>query len=178
MWSGKETRQYCLIEVKSLCFGVSSEFLLLSCVSVAQLCPTLCNPVDCSPPGSSVHETLQARLLEWIAISFCRRSFQPRDQTQVSHIGGRFSTIWATGFPTFLISCLPICKQNVQWVGTRFCSWIAEVWILFLYYQPCDIVTNPGSWTLYAAEIGKRPDKKFRQGFTGSPAIARGRRIK
>ena len=79
------------------------------------------------------------------------------------------------GFPTFLISCLPICKQNVQWVGTRFCGWIGEVWILFLYYQPCDIVTNPGSWTLYAAEIDKRPDEKFRQGFTGTRAIARGR---
>ena len=39
-------------------------------VLVAQLCPTLCNPVDCSPPGSSVHGILQARMLEWAAISF------------------------------------------------------------------------------------------------------------
>ena len=37
---------------------------------VAQLCPTLCNPMDCSPPGSSVHEILQARILEWVAIPF------------------------------------------------------------------------------------------------------------
>ena len=40
----------------------------------AQLCPTLCNPVDCSPPGSSVHGILQARVLEWVAISFSRGS--------------------------------------------------------------------------------------------------------
>ena len=41
---------------------------------VAQLCPTLCDPVDCSPPGSSVHGILQARILEWVAISFSRGS--------------------------------------------------------------------------------------------------------
>ena len=49
--------------------------------SVAQSCPTLCNPVDCSPPGSSVHGILQARILEWVAISFSRGSSQPRDRT-------------------------------------------------------------------------------------------------
>ena len=41
-------------------------------VKVAQSCPTLCNPVDCSPPGPSVHEVLQARILEWVAIPFSR----------------------------------------------------------------------------------------------------------
>ena len=46
--------------------------------SVAQSCPTHCNPMDCSPPGSSVHGILQARLLEWVAISFSRRSSWPR----------------------------------------------------------------------------------------------------
>ena len=47
---------------------------------------TLCDPMDCSPPGSSVHGILQARILEWVAISFSRGSSQPRDQTQVTHI--------------------------------------------------------------------------------------------
>ena len=51
--------------------------------------------MDCSPPGFSVHGILQARILEWIAIPFSRGSSQPRDQTQVSHITGRFFTIWA-----------------------------------------------------------------------------------
>ena len=41
---------------------------------VAQSCPTLCDPVDCSPPGSSTHGILQARILEWVAISFSRRN--------------------------------------------------------------------------------------------------------
>ena len=48
-------------------------------VLVAQLCLTLCDPMDCSPPGSSVHGILQARILEWVAISFSRGSSQPRD---------------------------------------------------------------------------------------------------
>ena len=50
----------------------------------------------CSLPGSSIHGTLQARILEWIAFSFSGGSSQPRDQTQVSCIAGWFSTIWAT----------------------------------------------------------------------------------
>ena len=62
-------------------------------VLVIQSCPTLCNPVDCSPPGSSVHGILQARILEWVAISFSRQSSRPRDQTQVSCTAGRFFTI-------------------------------------------------------------------------------------
>ena len=49
-------------------------------------CPTLCNPMDCSPPGFSVHGLLQARILEWVAMPFTRGSSQPRDWTQVSYI--------------------------------------------------------------------------------------------
>ena len=54
---------------------------------VAQLCLTLCNPMDCSMPSSSVCGTSQARILEWVAISFSRGSFWPRDQTRVSYVG-------------------------------------------------------------------------------------------
>ena len=61
-----------------------------------QSCPTLCDPMDCSPPGSSVHEILQARILEWVVISFSRGSSWPRDQTQVSCTGAGFFTVWAT----------------------------------------------------------------------------------
>ena len=63
---------------------------------VAQLCPTLCDPKDCSLPGSSIHGIFQARVLEWIAISFSRGSSRPRDGTRVSRIAGRRFTIWAT----------------------------------------------------------------------------------
>ena len=58
-------------------------------VKVAQSCPTLCEPLDSSLPGSSVHRILQARILEWIAISFSRGSSRSRDWTQVP-------SIWAT----------------------------------------------------------------------------------
>ena len=63
---------------------------------VAQSCPTLCYPMDCSPPGSSIRGIHQARILEWVAISFSRGSSQPRDRTQVSHIAGRCFNLWAT----------------------------------------------------------------------------------
>ena len=65
-------------------------------VLITQSCPTLCNPMDCSLPGSSVHGILQARILVWVAIPFSRGSSQPSDRTQVSLIEGRFFTIWAT----------------------------------------------------------------------------------
>ena len=60
---------------------------------VVQSCLTLCDPMDCSPPGSSVHGISQERVLEWVAISFSRGSSQLRDQTQVSRIVGRRFTI-------------------------------------------------------------------------------------
>ena len=63
---------------------------------VAQSCLTLCDPMDCSLPGSSFHGILQERILEWVAISFSRGSSWPRDGTQVSCIAGRFFTIWST----------------------------------------------------------------------------------
>ena len=63
---------------------------------VAQSYLTLCDPMDCSLPGSTIHGIFQARILEWVAIPFSRRSSQPRDWTQVSHIVGRRFTVWAT----------------------------------------------------------------------------------
>ena len=60
---------------------------------VALSCPTLGNPMDCSLPGSSIHGIFQARILEWVAISFSRGSPQPRDQTWVSRTAGSFYTI-------------------------------------------------------------------------------------
>ena len=63
-------------------------------VWVAQSCPTLCHPMDCSLPGSSVHRILWARILEGVAIPLSRGSSPPRAQTP--YIAGRFFTIWAT----------------------------------------------------------------------------------
>ena len=64
--------------------------------SSPQLCLTLCDPMDCRLPGSSVHGIFQARVLEWVAISSSRGSSWPRDRTRVSHIVSRHFTVWAT----------------------------------------------------------------------------------
>ena len=66
-----------------------SDFLPLK-VNVAQSCLTLCDPLNCSLPSSSVDGILQARILEWVAVPFSRGFSQPRDETQVSCIAGRF----------------------------------------------------------------------------------------
>ena len=65
-------------------------------VLVCQSSLTLCNPLDCSPPGSSVHGILQTRILEWVTISFSRGSSWPRDWTRVSCVAGRYYTVWDT----------------------------------------------------------------------------------
>ena len=65
-------------------------------VFVVQSCPTPCNSMDCSLPGSYVLGILLARILEWIAIPFSRQSSPPSDWTRVSCIAGRFFTFWAT----------------------------------------------------------------------------------
>ena len=79
-----------LVQLKSVFLGAESES------EVAQLCLTLCDPMDSNLPGSAVHGILQARILERAAISFSRGSSQPRDRTQVSCIADRRFTIWAT----------------------------------------------------------------------------------
>ena len=68
-------------------------------VLVTQSCPTLCNSLDRSPPGSSVHGIRQARILEWIAIPFSRGSSQPRVWTRVACTAGRFFTTEPSGKP-------------------------------------------------------------------------------
>ena len=80
---------------------MSQLFNMLSfSVLVTQSCPALCDPMDYSPPGSSDHGILQARLLEWVVLPFSRGSSPPRDTTRVSPVVGGFFTIWATGEAT------------------------------------------------------------------------------
>ena len=84
--TGEETENHLLQMVCAVC-------------SVAQSCLTLCDPMDCSPPGSSVHGMLQARILEWVAMPSSRGSSQPRDQTQSltsPALAGMFSTTSVT----------------------------------------------------------------------------------
>ena len=62
----------------------------------AQSCPILCSPMDCNPPGSSVHGLFQARILYWVAVSFSEGSSRPRDWTLVSYTGRQVLYHWAT----------------------------------------------------------------------------------
>ena len=87
----------------SVCVCVLSVCVHAQCVhvharSVAQSCLALCNPLDCSLPGSSVHGIFQARILEWVAISFYRGYSQPRDRTWLSGTAGRLYCLSHHGF--------------------------------------------------------------------------------
>ena len=100
---------------------------------VTQLCLTLFNPMDYSLPGSSVHGMFQARVLEWVAISFSRRSSWPRDWTLVSCIVGRHFTIWATREASKLYYFLaPIHFLPITWcdfpkrIPTTWAPWIGN----------------------------------------------------
>ena len=98
----------------------SCEMVTVGCASlesereseVTQLCPTLCNPMDYSLPGSSIQGIFQSRVVKWVPITFSRVSSWPRDWTQVSFIAGRRFTIWATrGLHTFAIYFLVVDKE-------------------------------------------------------------------
>ena len=79
-------------------------------------CLTLCDPLDYSPPGSSVQRILQARILEWVAIPFFRESSWPRDRTQVSCTAGRFFTVWTIEKPR--LCCSVILPADGNWHET------------------------------------------------------------
>ena len=88
-------------------------------VLVTQSCPTLCHPMECSPPGSSVLGIFQARIQEWVAIPFSRGSSQDvwEGQTQISHLASRFFTFWDTR-EVLQVGCMQLMKQiPVKWEG-------------------------------------------------------------
>ena len=103
---------------------------------VAQSCLTLCDPMDCSPAGSSVHGDSPGRILEWVAMPSSWGSSQPRDLTQVSYIAGRFFIILATreaqeywsGSLSLLHGIFP--TQELNW-GLQHCRRI----LYQLYYE-------------------------------------------
>ena len=104
-----------------------------------QSCLTLWDPMDCSPPGSSVHGILHARILEWLAIPFSRGSSWFRGRTQVSHIAGGFFTIWATREDLVklkwekdfrAVSLVP----GPQWAQNQLWPWL---WLTLAQPLPC-----------------------------------------
>ena len=109
---------------------------------VAQSCPTLCDPMDCSLPGSSIHVIFQARILEWVAISFSRGSSWPRDRTRVSCIAGRFFTTWATRETG---SNYHMIQQSHFWVYTQK-KWKRGLDQTFIHHVHNSIITTAKKW--------------------------------
>ena len=114
-----------------------------NCVcSVVQSCPALCDPIDCSQPGSSVHGSLQARILEWVAIPFSRGLSPPRDPTHVSCITGWLFTIWATRKAHIVRDqfkkCFYLKKKKNQFI---------QKWVNFC----CSILNYPNDLILFLA---------------------------
>ena len=97
---------------------------MLCMARLHQSCLTLCDPMDCSSPGSSVHRIPQTRILEWVAITFSSGFAWPKDRTWISYIADRFFTVWATreapshqGSP----KCCGFPKLTLYFLDTKLC---------------------------------------------------------
>ena len=93
----------------------------------AQLLPTLCDPMDCNPPGSSVHRIFLARTLGWVAIFFSKGPSWPKDWTCISHIlcaAGRFFTIEPPGRASQVVKNLPANAGDMRY---RFDLWVGKI---------------------------------------------------
>ena len=125
---------------------------------VAQLCPTLCEATDCSLPGSSVHGVFQARVLEWVVISFSRISSWPRDWTRVSNIVARHFTVWATR------ACDELTHLKDPDGGRSQDGWGTGRGDHFLPYKFIKRITerraNFREQLLIVAEVIRRPEKQ------------------
>ena len=105
-------------------------------------CPVLCDLMDWSPPGSSVHGILQARILEWAAILFSRWSSWPRDPAWVSCIAGRFFYHWArvilyTLFKDYPTPTLKKKPTSLQWPLRSSAFWCFIIWLHYLLLSVC-----------------------------------------
>ena len=98
-------------------------------MKLLSLIPTLCDRMDCSLPGFSVHGIFQARVLEWGAIAFSRGSSRPRDCTQVSCIAGRRFTLWATREANCYV--IPTKMASHPWaLGTSYYAGFPVLWVV------------------------------------------------
>ena len=140
-------------------FFISSSKICACPCSVVQPCLTLCNPTDCSPTGSSVHGILQARILEWVAISSSRGSSQSRDQTRVSRIAGRHYNLWAireareTKLWFFLKHWLPCAHEALNlhlcWDFSTLCEFYLNLPEWSIKMLPCHLIISSNSTLLY-----------------------------
>ena len=109
-----------------------------------QSCQTLCHPMDCSPPGSSVHGNLQARILGWVSIPFLRGSSQPREDSLPSEPPGKISQYAAAAAAKLLQSCPTLCdpidgsppgSSIPEILQARILEWVAISFSKFSVYQ-------------------------------------------
>ena len=100
------------------------------CVLDSQLCPTLCDPIDWSLPGSSVHGIAWARIPEWVASPFSREYSQPKNQTWDSCITGGFFTVWVTRETPFYVYVLIIKHFSITYVANNFSNCAVCLFIL------------------------------------------------
>ena len=131
-----------------------------------QLCPPLCDPMDCSPPDSSVHGIFQVRILEWVAISFFRGSSQPKDRTWLSCTAGRSFT--DLGYS--IIKRMEFCHLQQH-------GWTRRVLSLMKQRQILYVVTP--IWNLIKCCITRRK-QTYRQQTSGyhSREVGRGKRFR
>ena len=107
-------------------------------------------PIDCSLPGSPIHGIFQARILEWGAISFSKRSSQPRNWTQASHIVGRHFTIWATRDVRFNIKVKSLVKCLLN-DSINFLNW----YLHFYFYLFRVSMDSPIFWGFSSSSVVK-----------------------
>ena len=139
-------------------------YCIMHACSVAQSCTTLCNPMYYRPPGSSVHGIAQARILEWVAISSSKGSFQPWDQTQVFCIGRRI-------FFFFFKPLSSLGSLLLYWPGLY--GWVINMGFCWSYSQPTlplwqirktlIAFMNNSHWTKQATALAE--EKSLKQSF-------------
>ena len=132
----------------------SSPFSYCVCVLVPQLCLTLCDPMDCSLPRSSVHGICQARILEWGAISYSKGSSQPRDWNRVSWncIGRQILhhlSHQGSSFSYYVVYLLSGCLQISCLCLRDFLDWFRSTWPKLTQLSECWNYKFCHKWTLF-----------------------------
>ena len=131
-------------------------FFFFHCL-VAKSCLTFCDPMDYSPQGSSVHEILQARILEWVATSFSRGSSWPRDQTQVSSLQADSLPFESLSMFKILLleyNCCTVCVSfccTMKWINYVYINISSTTkWISYVYTNISSLLSlpSPPIWPL------------------------------
>ena len=141
------TWSYWVRVLTCVCVCVCTCVCVCVCVLVSPSCPAVCNPIDCSLPGSSVHRILQARILEWVAIPFSRGSSQPSDTwTPTLQTDSSLSQQLAPNFPSF---CLYV-NSTIVWKNCCVGSVLYNNVKLVIYWDPNALLEAQGEQQIFA----------------------------